>query len=43
MDKDKRIKELEDKLLKYESMPHADFYTSLLDGVSHITKEIKKS
>lgn len=39
--KDKKIKELEEKLLKYESMPHADFYTSLLEGVAHITSEIK--
>jgi hypothetical protein len=40
-DKEK-IKELEGKLAKYESMPHAKFYTALLEGVDHITNEIKK-
>jgi len=40
-DKEK-IKELESKLAKYESMPHAKFYTALLEGVDHITNEIKK-
>jgi hypothetical protein len=40
-DKEK-IKELEGKLAKYEGMPHAKFYTALLEGVEHITNEIKK-
>ena len=40
-DKEK-IKELEEKLAKYEGMPHAKFYTALLEGVDHITNEIKK-
>ena len=40
-DKEK-IKELEGKLAKYEGMPHAKFYNALLEGVEHITNEIKK-
>jgi hypothetical protein len=39
-DKEK-IKELEEKLAKYEGLPHAKFYTALLEGVEHITKQIK--
>lgn len=41
MDKDKRIKELEDKIAMYEGMPHAEFYTALMEGMKHITTEIK--
>lgn len=40
-DKEK-IKELEAKIAKYEGMPHASFYTALLEGIEHITSEIKK-
>lgn len=41
MDEKKRIKELEEKLAMYEGMPHADFYTALMEGMKHITEQIK--
>lgn len=37
----KENKELKEKIQKYEDMPHAEFFTALLQGVAHITQQIK--
>ena len=37
----KENKELKERIQKYENMPHAEFFTALLQGVAHITKQIK--
>ena len=40
--KDKRIVELEAELAAYKENPASDFYIALVEGVKHITQEIKK-
>ena len=37
----KQVKELQEKIDYYEGLPTAEFYTSVVEGMKHISKEIK--